>query len=168
MKPFFILLLIASYIPSALTQILEEVIVDAARIPLSVIQAPFAIDRIEREQIVRAQTQLGLDESLASIPGLVLQNRFNFAQDLRISIRGFGARANFGIRGVKILVDGIPETLADGQGGIDSIDLTSIGSIEVLRGPSSSLYGNASGGVIHIESDFDRPDSGIEARLAIG
>ena len=161
-------MLIASYIPSALTQILEEVIVDAARIPLSVIQAPFAIDRIEREQIVRAQTQLGLDESLASIPGLVLQNRFNFAQDLRISIRGFGARANFGIRGVKILVDGIPETLADGQGGIDSIDLTSIGSIEVLRGPSSSLYGNASGGVIRIESDFDRPDSGIEARLAIG
>ena len=153
---------------SVSAQTLEEVIIDAARIPLSLNQAPFAADKLERKQIVRAQAQLGLDESLSSIPGLVLQNRFNFAQDLRISIRGFGARANFGIRGIKILVDGIPETLADGQGGVDSIDLTSIGSIDVLRGPSSSLYGNASGGVIRIESNFDSPDDGIEARLAIG
>ena len=153
---------------SVSAQTLEEVIIDAAHIPLLLNQAPFAVDKLERKQIVRAQAQLGLDESLSSIPGLVFQNRFNFAQDLRISIRGFGARANFGIRGVKILVDGIPETLADGQGGVDSIDLTSIGSIEVLRGPSSSLYGNASGGVISIESDFDSPDDGIEARLAMG
>jgi len=153
---------------TATAQEIEEIIVEATRIPLSVFKAPFAIDRVERQHIVRAQPQLGLDESLSSIPGLVLQNRFNFAQDLRISIRGFGARANFGIRGVKILVDGIPATLADGQGGIDSIDLASIGSIEVLRGPSSSLYGNASGGVIRIESNFDSSDSGIEARLAMG
>jgi iron complex outermembrane receptor protein len=167
-KLSFLLLLTFCFIQPASTQTLEEVVINAARIPLSLSQAPFAVDKLEREQIIRAQTQLGLDESLVGIPGLVLQNRFNFAQDLRISIRGFGARANFGIRGVKILVDGIPETLADGQGGIDSIDLTSIGSIEVLRGPSSSLYGNASGGVIRIESDFDRSDTGIEARLAIG
>ena len=163
-----LLLLIVAHGKTAAAQEIEEVIVEATRIPLSAFKAPFAIDRVERQQIVRAQPQLGLDESLSSIPGLVLQNRFNFAQDLRISIRGFGARANFGIRGVKILVDGIPATLADGQGGIDSIDLASIGSIEVLRGPSSSLYGNASGGVIRIESNFDSPDSAIEARLAIG
>ena len=147
---------------------IHEVIIDAVRIPVSSTKLPMAIDKINRLQITRAQTQLGLDESLSNIPGLVFQNRFNFAQDLRISIRGFGARANFGIRGVKILVDGIPETLADGQGSIDSIDLSSIGSIEVLRGPSSSLYGNASGGVILIESDFDNPNNGIEARLAKG
>ena len=152
----------------AKTGAIVEVIVEATHIPLPINKAPLAISKIERKQIVRAHAQLGLDESIASIPGTVLQNRFNFAQDLRISIRGFGARANFGIRGVKILVDGIPETLADGQGSVDSIDLTSIGSIEVLRGPSSSLYGNASGGVIHIESDFDNPNNGIEARLASG
>ena len=152
----------------AKVEAIVEVIVEATHIPLPINKAPLAISKIERKQIVRAHTQLGLDESIASIPGIVLQNRFNFAQDLRISIRGFGARANFGIRGVKILVDGIPETLADGQGSVDSIDLTSIGSIEVLRGPSSSLYGNASGGVIRIESDFDNPINGIEARLASG
>ena len=163
-----LLLLTLGCTKTATAQEIEEIIVEATRIPLSVFKAPFAIDRVERQHIVRAQPQLGLDESLSSIPGLVLQNRFNFAQDLRISIRGFGARANFGIRGVKILVDGIPATLADGQGGIDSIDLASIGSIEVLRGPSSSLYGNASGGVIRIESNFDSSDSGIEARLAMG
>ena len=163
-----LLLLTLGCTKTTTAQEIEEIIVEATRIPLSVFKAPFAIDRVERQHIVRAQPQLGLDESLSSIPGLVLQNRFNFAQDLRISIRGFGARANFGIRGVKILVDGIPATLADGQGGIDSIDLASIGSIEVLRGPSSSLYGNASGGVIRIESNFDSSDSGIEARLAMG
>lgn len=146
----------------------NEVIVDAARISQNITKLPMAIDTLDHQQITRAQAQLGLDESLVSIPGLVLQNRFNFAQDLRISIRGFGARSSFGIRGVKIIVDGIPETLPDGQGGIDSIDLASIGKIEVIRGPASSLYGNASGGVINISSDFDNPDSGVEARFAFG
>ncbi len=146
----------------------NEIIVDAARIPQNISKLPMAIDTLDHQEITRAQAQLGLDESLVNIPGLVLQNRFNFAQDLRISIRGFGARSSFGIRGVKIIVDGIPETLADGQGGIDSIDLASIGKIEVIRGPASSLYGNASGGVINISSDFDNPDSGAEVRFAFG
>lgn len=153
---------------SSQQQELEEIIVDAALISQNRDRLPLAIDKLSRLDISRAQPQLGLDESLVNIPGLVLQNRFNFAQDLRISIRGFGARASFGIRGVKILVDGIPETLADGQGSVDSIDLASIGNIEVIRGPASSLYGNASGGVIHIESDFDRSDAGVEARFAAG
>ena len=82
-----------------------------------------------------------------------MQNRYNFAQDLRVSIRGFGARAQFGIRGIKVLVDGIPETLPDGQGSVDSIDLGATSQIEVIRGPSSSLYGNASGGVISLTSE---------------
>lgn len=146
----------------------EEVTVEAALIPQSIEKLPLAIDRLERDAVGKAQAQLGLDESLTSIPGLVLQNRFNFAQDLRVSIRGFGARAAFGIRGVKILVDGIPETLADGQGSVDSIDIGSIGNIEVIRGPASSLYGNASGGVILINSDFDRAENGVEVRVATG
>jgi iron complex outermembrane receptor protein len=97
-----------------------------------------------------------------------MQNRYNFAQDLRISIRGFGARAAFGIRGVKILVDGIPETLPDGTGQVDSIDLGATSQIEVIRGPSSSLYGNASGGVISITSEDGPEIPYIDARLAVG
>jgi iron complex outermembrane receptor protein len=77
-----------------------------------------------------------------------MQNRYNFAQSLKISIRGFGARANFGTRGIKLYQDGIPLTTVDGQGGIEDIDLNSIKQIEVMRGPASSLYGSSSGGVM--------------------
>jgi len=97
-----------------------------------------------------------------------MQNRYNFAQDLRISLRGFGARSSFGIRGIKVLVDGIPETLPDGQAGVDSIDIGSAQSIEVLRGPASSLYGNASGGVISITSELGSATPYIEGRIAGG
>src|SRR5690606_1030174 len=95
-------------------------------------------------------------------------NRYNFSQDLRISLRGFGARSGFGIRGVRVYVDGIPETLPDGQAGVDSIDLGSAKSIEVLRGPASSLYGNASGGVIAIETELGDAEPYVEAGLAGG
>ena len=97
-----------------------------------------------------------------------MQNRYNFAQDLRVAIRGFGARANFGIRGIKILVDGIPETLPDGQGQVDSIDLGSAEQIEVIRGPSSSLYGNASGGVISVTTEAAPEIPFLESRLSAG
>jgi iron complex outermembrane receptor protein len=111
---------------------------------------------------------LGLDEALARVPGVFMQNRYNFAQDLRISIRGFGARAQFGIRGVKVLVDGIPETLPDGQGSVDSIDLGATSQIEVIRGPSSSLYGNASGGVISLTSEGGGAEPFAQLRVAGG
>ena len=97
-----------------------------------------------------------------------MQNRYNFAQDLRISLRGFGARSSFGIRGIKILVDGIPETLPDGQGQVDSIDLGATRQIEVLRGPSSSLYGNASGGVVNVTSEGGPEIPFVDARLTVG
>ena len=93
-----------------------------------------------------------LNEALAAIPGLYTMNSENFAQDLRVSIRGFGTRAAFGIRGIKILVDGIPESTPDGQAQVDNIDLSFINRAEVLRGPVSALYGNASGGVISFSS----------------
>ena len=136
------------------TDSLDEIVVTATRRETSVRDVARSISRVDKERIQGATQQLGLDEALAVVPGLYMQNRYNFAQDLRISLRGFGARSSFGIRGIKVLVDGIPETLPDGQAGVDSIDIGSAESIEVLRGPASSLYGNAAGGVISINT-FD-------------
>lgn len=137
---------------------LEEVSVTATRVDKSVGDIPAAVGVVDEEGIQFGRQQLGLDESLVKMPGIFMQNRYNFSQDLRISIRGFGARSSFGIRGIKILVDGIPETLPDGQGNVDSIDLGSSQRIEVIRGPVSSLYGNASGGAILVHSE-DAPET---------
>jgi len=131
-------------------------------------RVPAAVSVVTQDEIQLGRQQLGLDEALTRVPGLFMQNRYNFAQDLRISIRGFGARSAFGIRGIKILVDGIPETLPDGTGQVDSIDLGATRNIEVIRGPSSSLYGNASGGVISITSEDGPEVPFVSARLAAG
>ncbi|HYW03053.1 MAG TPA: TonB-dependent receptor [Gammaproteobacteria bacterium] len=130
--------------------------VSAPRLKQPLNQTPAAISVVTRRQM-QGQQGLALDESLDRVPGTFFQDRYNFAQDLRISIRGFGARANFGIRGIKILVDGIPATLADGQSQVDGIDMNAIQRIEVMRGPASSLYGNASGGVIRITTRSGPP-----------
>jgi iron complex outermembrane receptor protein len=147
---------------------LEEITVTAMRIETSLARVPAAVSVIGQDDIQLARQQLALDESLSRVPGLFMQNRYNFAQDLRVSIRGFGARANFGIRGVKILVDGIPETLPDGQGSVDGIDIGSTSQIEVLRGPSSTLYGNASGGVIAVTSERAPEEAFADVRLSAG
>ena len=152
----------------AQTSELEEIVVQATRLETTLDRAPAAISVIGTDDIQLARQQLGLDESLSRVPGLFMQNRYNFAQDLRVSIRGFGARAAFGIRGVKILVDGIPETLPDGQGAVDSIDIGSARQIEVIRGPSSSLYGNASGGVISVVSEEGPEIPYLSARMSAG
>ena len=146
----------------------DEIIVHATRMDKRVNEVPAAISVILKDDIQLGRQQLGLDESLAAVPGLFMQDRYNFAQDLRIAIRGFGARSNFGIRGVKILVDGISESLPDGQGQSDGIDLGSAQQIEVIRGPASSLYGNASGGVIHITSERGPAIPFVETRLSVG
>ena len=147
---------------------LEEIIVTSTRLETTLDQVPAAVSVVSKDEIQLARQQLGLDESLSRVPGLFMQNRFNFAQDLRVSIRGFGARANFGIRGVKILVDGIPETLPDGQGSVDGIDLGATEQIEVIRGPSSSLYGNASGGVIALTTELPSGDPFAEVHASAG
>ena len=100
--------------------------------------------------IQRGQQTVGIDEALNNMPGVVVANRYNFSLDQRISIRGFGSRSNFGVRGLKILLDGIPQTLPDGQSQLTNVDFADLERAEVLRGASSSLYGNASGGVISL------------------
>src|SRR6266446_10510024 len=91
-----------------------------------------------------------LSESLGRVPGIVVQNRQNYAQDLQISSRGFGARSTFGVRGVRLIADGIPATMPDGQGQAATFNLASAQRIAVLRGPFAALYGNSSGGVVQI------------------
>ena len=147
---------------------LEEIIVTATLIERSLDNVPAAVTVVGQDDIQLGRQQLALDEALSRVPGLFMQNRYNFAQDLRVSIRGFGARAQFGIRGIKVLVDGIPETLPDGQGSVDSIDLGASSQIEVIRGPSSSLYGNASGGVISVISERGSAEPFAQLRVSAG
>jgi len=137
---------------------IEEMVIESTRLSRTMSTTPMSISVVSQEEIQLGRQQLALDEALASVPGLFMQNRYNFAQDLRVSIRGFGARSAFGIRGIKILVDGIPLTVADGQGQVDTIDLGATKQVEVIRGPSSALYGNAAGGVISVTSE-DGPET---------
>ncbi|MGJ8639438.1 MAG: TonB-dependent receptor family protein [Opitutaceae bacterium] len=153
---------------SELLETLPALTVDATRITQSQRTIPFAISTLTADQIQTASTQLSLDDSLQTIPGTFVLNPNNFAQDSRIAIRGFGARANFGIRGIRLLVDGIPATTPDGQGSVDGIDLGAAQSIEIVRGPASGLYGAASGGVILIETE-DGPETPFaETRWTFG
>src|SRR2546421_9213422 len=111
---------------------------------------PQAVQLVDKTDISRARPTWGLDEALVSVPCVYAANRYNFSLDQRISIRGFGARSAFAVRGIKILVDGIPQTLPDGQGQLTNLEHGEVDHIEVLRGSSSALFGNASGGVISI------------------
>ena len=126
----------------------DPVTVTATRVEADPFAVPASIDRIDGDDIRAGRLQVNLSESLGVVPGLAIQNRQNYAQDLQLSIRGFGARSSFGIRGVRLYVDGIPATQPDGQGQLTNIDLGSVDRIEVLRGPFSALYGNSSGGVV--------------------
>ncbi|MEG0132149.1 MAG: TonB-dependent receptor, partial [Acinetobacter sp.] len=130
-----------------LIQALPTIKVEATRSDTRVIDTPASVYRIDQEQ---NQNNIGihLTETLKGIPGLQLNNRENYAQDLQLSMRGFGARSTFGVRGIRLYVDGIPATMPDGQGQTSNIDLSSLDHIEVLGGPFSSLYGNSSGGTI--------------------
>lgn len=129
---------------------LEQLEVTAQRLPRDLLETPAALSVVDALDAGQGRQHLQLDESLNRVPGVYLQNRYNFAQNVRLSVRGFGARAPFGIRGVRVLVDEIPETTPDGQSQVDMIDLLSVQRIEVLRGPNSALYGNATGGVVNI------------------
>jgi len=146
----------------------DEIVVHSTRVATTLLETPAAISVIGQEEIQLARPELTLGESLARVPGVFTQNRQNFAQDLRVSIRGFGARARFGMRGVKLIIDGIPATLPDGQGQLDTLQLSTVGRIEVIRGPSASLYGSASGGVIRVESEAIGEGVFAAGRVALG
>jgi iron complex outermembrane receptor protein len=133
---------------SIAAQTLENVVVTASRAQQRSFDAPAAIEAIDRDTIQDAGPQVNLSESLSRVPGLTILNRQNYAQDLQVSIRGYGARSAFGIRGIRVLIDGIPATTPDGQGQGSSISLTSTERVEVLRGPLALMYGNSAGGVI--------------------
>ena len=124
--------------------------VTATRIESLAADVPASISRIDGSEVCNAHALVNISESLAAVPGLLARDRQNYAQDVQISVRGFGARSTFGIRGVRLYVDGIPATLPDGQGQISNVELGSVDRIEVLRGPFSALYGNLSGGVIQV------------------
>ncbi|HZM36613.1 MAG TPA: TonB-dependent receptor [Burkholderiales bacterium] len=136
----------------------DAVVVTATRVPQPSLEVPASVDRIYADEIRQGKPQVNLSESLGRVPGIVVQNRQNYAQDLQISSRGFGARATFGVRGIRLIADGIPATMPDGQGQASTFALGSAERIEVLRGPFSALYGNAAGGVIVVDTE-DPPGS---------
>jgi iron complex outermembrane recepter protein len=140
--------------------IAAPVVVTATRVEQNSLDLPVAIDVVNKEDIQDGQLQMTLSESLIRVPGITAQNRTQSAQDPQISSRGFGARSSFGVRGIRVYVDGIPLTMPDGQGQPGVVDLSAIKSIEVMRGPFSALYGNSSGGVIQLFTE-DAPQSPV-------
>ncbi len=147
---------------------LDTVVVTATRIAEDSRDLPVSIDRIDARTIREGQLQVNLSESLMTVPGVSAQSRQNYAQDLQLSLRGFGARSSFGVRGVRLYSDGIPGTMPDGQGQFSQFDLSSAARIEVLRGPFSALYGNSSGGVISIFTEDAKPGYSLGAAAEYG
>ena len=150
------------------TVTLDEITLDATKIETPALLVPFAVSRVDLLSQQGLQQQLSLQEYLGIVPGVFSLNANNYAQDLRVSIRGFGARAAFGIRGIKIIVDGIPETTPDGQGQVDNLPLGLLKTMEVLRGPSASLYGNASGGVLYLTTLDSLSGKRVSFRSTVG
>jgi iron complex outermembrane receptor protein len=131
----------------------DAVVVTATRNARPSLEIPASVDRVYDEEIRQGRPQVNLSESLGAVPGILVQNRQNYAQDLQVQSRGFGARATFGVRGIRLIADGIPASMPDGQGQAATFALGSAERIEVLRGPFSSMYGNASGGVISVDTE---------------
>ena len=146
----------------------QTMIVSATPQTVSELDTPASVSVVNGDDMRQAAPRINLSESLGSVPGLQIQNRQNYAQDLQLSMRGFGARSTFGVRGIRMYVDGIPATMPDGQGQTSNIDLSSVESVEVLRGPFSALYGNASGGVININTQTGQQPPTIEASSYYG
>ena len=154
---------------AALSQTLPQVTVSATRSEAAPFDVPASVDVIGGERLRGSgRPEINLSESLAFVPGVSARDRQNYAQDMQLSIRGFGARSTFGVRGVRIYVDGIPATMPDGQGQLSHIDLASAGRVELLRGPFSVLYGNSSGGVVQVFTDPGAGAPVVDASLTIG
>ncbi len=147
---------------------LEPVVITGTRTERRAFDLPMSIDVVSRSQIQDGKARVNISEDLNRVPGTFVQNRENFAQELQITIRGFGARSQFGTRGIKLIADGIPASTPDGQGSPGVFDLGSADRIEVLRGPFSALYGNHSGGVVQVFSESGTTPPTLSADVAFG
>lgn len=145
---------------------LQTIVVTATRIAQPAFDVPASIDAVQLNGAGNDRPNINPSEALHQVPGVLARDRQNYAQDEQISIRGFGARSSFGVRGIRLYTDGIPATMPDGQGQVSHFDLGSADRIEVLRGPFSALYGNSSGGVIQLftADGSDPPQQRIDAQ----
>ena len=150
------------------TLVLDPSVVTGSRSASPTFDLPYSVDGISREQISDGQLGINASEALSRVPGLVVQNRQNYAQDLQISSRGFGARSAFGVRGIKLIADGIPASTPDGQGQAATFNLDTAERIEVLRGPAATLYGSNAGGVIQMFSRDGEGPPRIGAETLVG
>ena len=147
---------------------LSPIVVTATRVAESSFDIPASVDSVGQAEIQNGQLEENISESLMTVPGVSAESRQNYAQDLQLSVRGFGARSSFGVRGVRLYSDGIPGTMPDGQGEFSQFDLGSADRIEVLRGPFSALYGNSSGGVISIFTEDAPPGYYLDGTAQYG
>lgn len=163
-------LLLALAVPTtfAAEAMLDPVVVSGSRIEHRSFDLPAAVSALDRETLADGQARVNASEALAAVPGVVALNRQNYAQDLQISIRGFGARSAFGVRGVQLIADGIPATMPDGQGQAATFNLDAAERMEVLRGPYSALYGNHAGGVIQLFTADGRAPASMDASFLAG
>ena len=158
----------SSHAADAVAPLAGVVVVSASRVEHNSFDLPASIDVIDAARIRDGQMRVNASEALSSVPGLVAQNRQNYAQDLQISSRGFGARSAFGVRGVRLISDGVPATMPDGQGQPSAFNLDMAERIEVLRGPFSAIYGNHSGGVIQLFTRDGKGRPTLELNVAAG
>ena len=164
--PAFVLPCLGMIPPTSAAE--QTLVVSATPAPISELDTPAAVSVVNGDDMRLGTPRVNLSESLNAVPGLQIQNRQNYAQDLQLSVRGFGARSTFGVRGLRIYVDGIPATMPDGQGQTSNIDISSVNNIDILRGPFSALYGNASGGVINVSTQTGEQPGAIEASSYYG
>ncbi len=170
-KPNRLAVLIAGAFPCLLPAAevtLDSVVVSGSRVEHSSFDLPAAVDVVDAERIGADQARVNVSEALAAVPGITVQNRQNYAQDLQISSRGFGARSAFGVRGIRLVADGIPASMPDGQGQAATFNLDRAERIEVMRGPLSAIYGNHAGGVIQLFTPDGKGAPSIETSLAAG
>jgi iron complex outermembrane recepter protein len=152
--------------PAAVT--LDSVVVTGSRVEHNTFDLPAAVDVVDASRIGADQARVNASEALAAVPGVTVQNRQNYAQDLQISSRGFGARSAFGVRGIRLMADGIPASMPDGQGQAATFNLDRAERIEVLRGPLAVVYGNHAGGVIQMFTPDGKGAPSVEGSFVAG